>query len=298
MNFNGPALPLSDGDVSLIAGYLGCHVAAVRAVLAVEAAGKGFDAKGRPKMLFEPHIFYRELPAGAKRTQAVAAGLAYAAWKPGAYPRDSYPRLLKAMAIDETAALRSASWGLGQVLGNNHVAAGFPSVQEMVRAMTISEGAQLYAMARFIVTNGLHFKMKALDWAGFARGYNGAGYAKNAYHTKMAAAYLKRPVAEKVTPPPTPAAKLEEMAGVLTKRSVAPTPTSQMPPMKVSPPPFNLGPIPSPQVPAGGIIDTPDPRTAGPEKEGSGGRVGLIVGLLVALGLTVGAVGYWQGWFG
>ena len=40
MKFNGPARSLQDGDVKTIAGYLGCQVAAVRAVLQIEAAGK------------------------------------------------------------------------------------------------------------------------------------------------------------------------------------------------------------------------------------------------------------------
>ena len=29
------------------------------------------------------------------------------------------------------------------------------------------------------------------DWLGFARGYNGAGYATHGYHTKLAAAFAK-----------------------------------------------------------------------------------------------------------
>ncbi|NBT89135.1 MAG: DUF3380 domain-containing protein, partial [Flavobacteriaceae bacterium] len=31
--------------------------------------------------------------------------------------------------------------------------------------------------------------LKAKDWAGFAKGYNGPAYAKNAYDTKLAGAY-------------------------------------------------------------------------------------------------------------
>ena len=62
----------------------------------------------RPKMLFEPHVFWRSL-AGADRTRAASLGLAYAAWKPGSYSTDSYPRLMQAMAINETAALKDSS---------------------------------------------------------------------------------------------------------------------------------------------------------------------------------------------
>lgn len=78
MNFVGAALPLGSEDVKTIAGYLGCHIAALRAVLAVESNGKGFSADKRPIILSELHIFYRELDAGAKRDGAVRDGLAFA----------------------------------------------------------------------------------------------------------------------------------------------------------------------------------------------------------------------------
>jgi len=45
----------------------------------VEAAGSGFDSRGRPKMLFEPHVFYRNLPA-SMRGEAERQGLASAKW--------------------------------------------------------------------------------------------------------------------------------------------------------------------------------------------------------------------------
>lgn len=214
MDFTGPAKQLEPGDVRAIAGYLGCHIAAVEAVLAVEARGEGFDSRGRPKMLFEPHVFWRELDGGIERSYAEGSGLAYPKWKPGNYPVDSYPRLIKAMEINETAALRSASWGMGQVMGFNHLAAGFATVQEFVRAMTYSEGAHLYAMARFIVSKELQRHLRNRDWEPFAYGYNGAGYAQHNYHGKLAAAYARRPLPEKVTPPPTSEAELNAMLGL------------------------------------------------------------------------------------
>lgn len=228
MNFTGPAKPLHAGDINTIAGYLGCQVAAVRAVLAVESAGSGFDSKGRPKMLFEPHVFWRELGSGPKRDRAAREGLAYPRWERGRYPADSYPRLIAATAIDETAALRSASWGLGQVMGVNHWAAGFETVQEFVRAMTYSEGAHLYAMARFIVTNGLQRHLRNLDWNEFARGYNGASYATHGYHTRLAGAYWDRHRDEQVTPPPASEADLDAMLG-LDGRRPEPGPEPSMP---------------------------------------------------------------------
>jgi hypothetical protein len=49
--------------------------------------------------------------------------------------------------------------------------------------------------------------LRALDWTAFARGYNGAGFAKNRYHTRLRDAYVARPASEKHTPHP-PSAEL------------------------------------------------------------------------------------------
>lgn len=236
IDFVGPARPLGSEDVRIIAGYLGCHIAAVRAVVAIEAAGKGFGPDGRPTILNEPHVFYRELGPGDKRTRAVAGGLAYAKWGAKPYPKTQalrYAWLDEASKIDEAAALKSCSFGMGQVMGFNHQACGFNTVQEFVRAMTLSEGAQLYAMARFIVTNDLQIALRNLDWTRFARGYNGSGYAKNAYHTKLAAAYQRRPASEKVTPSP---ASLAELNSLIAPPVLAPDPVPPPPDVPVPDP--------------------------------------------------------------
>ncbi len=189
--FVGKAVRLADLDLPRIGHTIGVGEDEIHAVIDVEASGSGFDAKRRPKMLFEPHVFYRNL-SGAKRDQAVKAGLAYKSWKAGAYPKESYTRLSQAMAIDETAALKAASWGLGQVLGENFVAAGYDSPQQMVLAFVEGgESEHLAAMIRFITHNRLDDELRRHDWANFARGYNGASYAQHGYHTKLAAAFAK-----------------------------------------------------------------------------------------------------------
>lgn len=192
MDFNGPKIKLSDTDLPRIAHGIGCGEDEIHAFLEVETSGSGYDSQGRPKMLFEPHVFYRELGAGAKRDKAVAAGLAYAKWGTKPYPKDSYPRLIAAMEIDPVAALRSASWGLGQVMGFNYAACDYDSVTEMVEAFVrLGEPEQLQAAVNFIRTNKLDDELRTHNWPAFARGYNGAGYAANKYDTKLAAAYLK-----------------------------------------------------------------------------------------------------------
>lgn len=202
MTFEGAARRLDDLDLPKLGASIGVGEDEIHAFLDVETSGHGFDAQGRPIILFEPHVFYRNL-AGAARAKAVAAGLAYAKWGEKPYPRDSYPRLKAACAIDETAALRSASWGLGQVLGENFRAAGFATVQAMVEAMMADEALQLAAAVNFIAANRLDGKLRAHDWAGFAKGYNGASYRKNAYDIRLAAAFRKWSAIKDTSSPPT-----------------------------------------------------------------------------------------------
>jgi hypothetical protein len=68
---------------------------------------------------------------------------------------------------------------------------GCASVEDMVREAIESEAGQLRQMAGFIKSANLVKARKELNWAAFAKGYNGPGYAKNAYDTKLAQAYAK-----------------------------------------------------------------------------------------------------------
>lgn len=188
--FKGAAKRLDKTDWPEIAAQIGVGEDELHAFAEVEASGSGFDAKGRVKMLFEPHVFHRELGPGKSRTAAIKAGLAYPKWKPGGYPADSYPRLMKAMAIDETAALRSASWGLGQIMGNNCRAAGYATPQKMIEAFAADEEAQLQAIVDFLKAKGLDKALRAHDWKTLEKGYNGGGF-NGAYATKLAAAFAK-----------------------------------------------------------------------------------------------------------
>ena len=53
---------LTENDFQRVADWLGVEVAVVKAVQTVETGGRGgFVAPGRPIILFEGHIFWREL---------------------------------------------------------------------------------------------------------------------------------------------------------------------------------------------------------------------------------------------
>ena len=196
MNFIGTGKRLAQGDVGNAARVLGVETAVLLAFMEVEAAGRGFDNQNRPKMLFEPHVFWRNL-SGVLRTTAVTAGLAYAKWKSGNYPSDSYPRLNRATAIAREPALRSASYGLPQILGENAKAAGFTSAEQMVRAMMQGEREQLLAMVTLLQDWGLGAVLRGRDftksdsWRDGVRRYNGPAYERHNYHGRAAVAYVK-----------------------------------------------------------------------------------------------------------
>ena len=253
MNFKGKAKRLDDIDLPMIGRENGLGEDEIRALLDVEAAGSGFDRQGRPKMLFEPHVYWRQLGPGAKRDRAAREGLAYPRWKPGAYPRDSYPRLLKAMAIDEEAALRSASWGLPQIMGFNAEAAGYPSAAAMVASFVDDEEHHLRAMIRFIKHAKLDDELRRRDWKGFARGYNGPGFAKNGYDRKLAAAFAKW---QRIKDTPIPAT-IPESRTVAPKR-VAAVPVKAGAPKPGKTPPVRkaiaAAPATSPGTPAAGVV--------------------------------------------
>lgn len=190
ITFRGAAKKLADIDIPRIGALIGVGEDEIHAILDVESSGSGFDAHGRPKALYEPHLAYR-LSSGSIRARLEKAGLAYPRWGQQPYPRDSYARILVAQVIDETIALKATSWGLGQILGSNHKAAGYDTPQAMVTAFCDSEAAQLEGIVNFIKANGLADELRRHDWEGLARGYNGPGFAKNAYHTKLSAAFRK-----------------------------------------------------------------------------------------------------------
>lgn len=188
-NPNPGAPRLAAGDFATAASGLGVETAAVRAVADVESGGRtGFDSLGRPKILFEAHYFHR-LTRG--RFWVTHPHLSQPTQKRGKpfYKWDQWGRMYEAMLLDPHAAWSSASWGMFQVMGENHN--GSATVEEFVPRMFESEARQLEAFLAFCKDNGLVKHLKAKDWASFAAGYNGPGYADNAYDTKMAAAYLK-----------------------------------------------------------------------------------------------------------
>ena len=107
----------------------------------------------------------------------------------------------KAEAIDEVAALNSASYGMFQVMGFNHKLAGFNDVLEMVNILGKSEKNQLEAFITFLKNTACYEDLKAKDWVSFARHYNGPQYAQNQYNTKLEKAYNNSKLTKGITTP-------------------------------------------------------------------------------------------------
>jgi len=180
---------LTNADYQRAAATLGVDVATVRAVTEVEARGRGFLDSGEPVILFERHVFHR-LTSGLYSARHPDISNA----TPGGYGPESqqHARLQKAAALDREMALQSASWGLFQIMGFNHAAAGHPTLQGFINAMYRSEGAHLDAFVGFVRSEpAMHRALKARNWAEFARRYNGPAYAANHYDTRLAAAYAR-----------------------------------------------------------------------------------------------------------
>jgi hypothetical protein len=182
---------LNDQDFAEAAEELACEVACVRAVTEVEAgSGGGFLPSGRPKILFEAHVFSRLTGHRYDRTHT---HISSRQWNKALYKGGEleYQRLEQAMALDATAALQSASWGLFQIMGFHHQACGYGSVEAFVAAQFESEGHHLQAFIDFLKSMRLDSPLRTHDWAKFAKGYNGAEYAKNDYDGKLAKAYRR-----------------------------------------------------------------------------------------------------------
>jgi hypothetical protein len=187
--FRGAALPLDEQGMAAVTDGLGVAAADVWAVLTVETRGCGFLPDRRPAILFERHVFSRETGHKFDSTHSEISSREGGGYGDGG--AHQYDRLQQAADLDRRAALRSTSWGIGQLMGFNAEIAGYADVEAMVTDMAVSENNQLLGMSKEIGHNGLDRALRSHDWTSFARGYNGPAYAKNRYDTRLAAAYQK-----------------------------------------------------------------------------------------------------------
>ena len=187
---------LTEQQIKDAAKNANIEYAALKAVIEVEARSSGFFSTGEPAILFERHVFWRQLGAirwFAMRLKIMVARPRFCNPQSGSYGlfSEQHDKLRIAASYNRDAALQSASWGIGQVMGYHWQALGYPSLQQFINDMYHSEAKQLEAMIRYIKVNNLVDELQRHDWAGFARGYNGAGYKRNNYDEKLRQAYNK-----------------------------------------------------------------------------------------------------------
>lgn len=188
---------LTNEDYSIAAYLLSCDVASIKAVQEVETGGKGgFFDESKPAILFEGHVFWSELKKNNVNPYVYTNGnndILYQSWTKDHYVGGigEYNRLNRAMEINHDAALKSASWGMFQIMGNNYKVCGCESVDEFVHLMKTNCTQQLRLFIRFILNNNLDKLIQTKNWAGFAKRYNGPGYFKNKYDVKLESAYRK-----------------------------------------------------------------------------------------------------------
>jgi len=189
LEFRGMALPLDEAGMAEVRTHLRVGTAEVWAVLTFETRGCGFLPDRRPLILFERHKFSQETGGRFDSTHPDLSNPLPGGYGAGGVAQ--HDRLQRAIVLDRRAALRSASWGIGQFMGFNAEIAGYANVEEMVNAMAKSENEQLLGMAKEICYHRLEQKLSRHDWAAFAYGYNGPAYAKNQYDSRLAADFQK-----------------------------------------------------------------------------------------------------------
>ena len=198
---------LSEKDLIYFSDRYGLELAAVKAVNQIESSGKGFLAFGKPRILFEGHVFWSELK---KRNiqpnnflNSLSQDVLYEKWTKKYYRggEGEYERMEKAANISalpgiKEAAYCSASWGAFQIMGYNYKNLGYNSIDSWVSAMNEHEREHLAAFGKFISMKSISGKkltdwLREKNWDKFAEGYNGSGYKKNKYDEKLKAAYSK-----------------------------------------------------------------------------------------------------------
>jgi hypothetical protein len=164
-------------EIANLARGVHADPAALMAVIRVEGSGKGYDhSTGKILIQFEPYHFNRYT---GKR---IANGVENQAHEWTAFN--------EAFHLNKEAAMLSTSWGMMQVMGFNHLAAGFKTVGEMIDSFKESELNQVKGALNFIKASPQLLKSLQLkDWAGFACGYNGKFYRKFNYDARLKEAF-------------------------------------------------------------------------------------------------------------
>lgn len=192
---------LSEKDLVDFSKKFDIELAAVKAVNEVESSGKGFLLIGKPKILFEGHVFWNELKKRNINPENIRKNnedVLYPKWTKKYYlgGEKEYNRLNKAINISKDikvkeAALCSASWGAFQIMGYHFEKLGYKSIDDFVSKMELNEAEHLNAFGLFLQKFNILKFLQNKNWVSFAKNYNGENYFKNSYDKKLEKAYKK-----------------------------------------------------------------------------------------------------------
>lgn len=191
------SVTLTEKDYQEIAEKLGIEVAAIKAVVEIEAgqAQKGFWAPGKPIINYDMSIVNKYAPKLgvnlSKYRNSHPEIWGASRKKYGSQQATEWARFEALRSVDNTLGIYGCFWGMFQIGGFNWKLCGTNDVNEFFNLMCRSERDQLELFANLIVSTDMVKYLKAKNWAGFASRYNGPSYAKRGYHTRMAKAYNK-----------------------------------------------------------------------------------------------------------
>jgi murein DD-endopeptidase MepM/ murein hydrolase activator NlpD len=183
------------GLIGTLADKLKVPAGAVIGTLVAESGGAAFASDGRLVIRFEVHLFYRHWGEQNQDIfnrffsfdrSSAANGFKNHMWRPnvesefqffhGKSSRE-WEVLTFARALNDTAALKSISMGMSQVVGFNYRAIGYESVQQMFDQFARSAHAQILALFDYVKGPGssspVITAMQNGDFVAFARAYNG-----------------------------------------------------------------------------------------------------------------------------
>jgi peptidoglycan hydrolase-like protein with peptidoglycan-binding domain len=190
---------LSEATYVDMAARLLCETAAIKAIVETEVAIRGpFDPQGRPTILYERHTFHKHTGGRYDAAQPDLSSPKNSIY--GKYS-EQYSKLERAMKLNSSAALKSASWGEFQILGENHVQAGHPTVESFVAAMKSGILAQAEAFVAIVIAGRrLLAALRQRNWTTFARIYNVPKYKDNIMTARCARTINGSPMRARVLP--------------------------------------------------------------------------------------------------
>lgn len=191
-------LKLTEDDYREVAEEMGVELAAIKAVVDIEAgkAHEGFYMPGKPLINFDLAMYKRFAPKNGvslakARKKSPVIFRSPDIRRYGSYQAAQWARLEAARAFDDSSALESCFWGMFQIGGFNWKLCGCATVQEFVERMSKSEREQLELFAALIRQCGMLEPLQKKQWLAFALKYNGPRARSRGYHTRMAASYAR-----------------------------------------------------------------------------------------------------------